>query len=110
MRRGRHSWKKGRNHFSRGRSREREMPLTFVSVVIISAFLGLTVGVVSTRLPRANTSMNLAGIDKSKDRYFRRCSDAWAAGFAPMNRGEPGYREGLDGDGDGIACEPYRGR
>ncbi|TNE38964.1 MAG: excalibur calcium-binding domain-containing protein [Sphingomonadales bacterium] len=26
-----------------------------------------------------------------------------------MYRGEPGYREGMDGDGDGIACEPYRG-
>ncbi|MFA5966595.1 MAG: excalibur calcium-binding domain-containing protein [Sphingomonas sp.] len=26
-----------------------------------------------------------------------------------MYAGEPGYREGLDGDSDGIACEPYRG-
>src|SRR5689334_15039815 len=23
--------------------------------------------------------------------------------------GEPGYREGMDGDDDGIACEPYPG-
>jgi hypothetical protein len=22
--------------------------------------------------------------------------------------GQPGYREGMDGDGDGIACEDYR--
>jgi hypothetical protein len=40
--------------------------------------------------------------------YYRRCDDARAAGAAPMRRGEPGYREGLDGDSDGIACEPYR--
>jgi len=33
-----------------------------------------------------------------------------AAGKAPLHAGEPGYRSGLDGDSDGIACEPYRGR
>jgi len=40
--------------------------------------------------------------------YWRGCDDARAAGTAPIYRGEPGYREGMDGDGDGIACEPYR--
>lgn len=38
------------------------------------------------------------------------CDNARAAGTTPIYVGEPGYREGLDGDGDGIACEPYRGR
>src|SRR5207302_1787123 len=28
-----------------------------------------------------------------------------AAGAAPLLRGEPGYRAGLDRDGDGVACE-----
>jgi len=42
--------------------------------------------------------------------HWRRCDDARAAGTAPIYRGEPGYREGLDADNDGIACEPYRGR
>ena len=42
--------------------------------------------------------------------YFRNCREAWAAGAAPLRRGEPGYRPEMDGDGDGIACEPYRGR
>ena len=41
--------------------------------------------------------------------YWRRCADARAAGSAPLYRGEPGYRDGLDADNDGIACEPYRG-
>jgi len=36
------------------------------------------------------------------------CNDARAAGTAPIYRGEPGYRENMDGDGDGIACEPIR--
>lgn len=42
--------------------------------------------------------------------YFRNCKEAWAAGAAPLRRGHPGYRPEMDGDGDGIACEPYRGR
>ena len=39
--------------------------------------------------------------------YYRGCSEVEAAGMAPLYRGEPGYREGMDGDGDGIACEDY---
>lgn len=35
------------------------------------------------------------------------CDDARAAGTAPIYSGEPGYRDNMDGDGDGIACEPY---
>lgn len=42
--------------------------------------------------------------------YYRNCAAARAAGAAPIYRGQPGYRPQLDGDGDGIACEPYRGR
>jgi endonuclease YncB( thermonuclease family) len=42
--------------------------------------------------------------------YYRNCTDARAAGAAPLYRGQPGYRPEMDGDGDGIACEPYRGR
>lgn len=36
------------------------------------------------------------------------CREVRAAGAAPLHRGQPGYREGMDGDGDGIACENYR--
>jgi len=42
--------------------------------------------------------------------YYRGCNEARAAGAAPLYRGQPGYRPEMDGDGDGIACEPYRGR
>lgn len=41
---------------------------------------------------------------------FRSCAAARAAGAAPMRRGEPGYNPRLDGDNDGMACEPYRRR
>nr|WP_281430120.1 DUF1524 domain-containing protein [Kocuria marina] len=39
------------------------------------------------------------------DVYFSRCAEARAAGMAPLYAGTPGYRPGLDGDGDGVACE-----
>lgn len=36
------------------------------------------------------------------------CNEARAAGAAPIYAGQPGYRANMDGDSDGIACEPYR--
>ena len=42
--------------------------------------------------------------------YYRNCAEARAAGVAPIRRGQPGYRPGLDADNDGVACEPWRGR
>lgn len=38
--------------------------------------------------------------------FFASCADARAAGVAPINANQPGYRLGLDTDRDGIACEP----
>lgn len=42
--------------------------------------------------------------------FYRNCAHARAAGAAPLYRGGPGYRPEMDRDGDGVACEPYRGR
>lgn len=41
--------------------------------------------------------------------YWSGCNDARAAGVTPLRFGEPGYRSEMDGDGDGLACEPYHG-
>ena len=40
--------------------------------------------------------------------FYSGCGEVRAAGAAPLHRGQPGYRAGMDGDGDGIACENYR--
>ncbi|MGW6719388.1 excalibur calcium-binding domain-containing protein [Streptomyces sp. NPDC054995] len=37
--------------------------------------------------------------------YYENCDAARAAGAAPLLRGDPGYREELDREGDGVACE-----
>ena len=48
--------------------------------------------------------------DGSSGTYYANCADAWAAGAAPLHRGDPGYRAGLDRDDDGIACEWKQGQ
>ncbi len=40
--------------------------------------------------------------------YWSGCNDARVAGVTPLYIGEPGYRPEMDGDSDGVACEPYR--
>lgn len=42
------------------------------------------------------------------DIYYPGCNAVRAAGAAPLYRGQPGYRPEMDGDDDGIACEPHR--
>ncbi|WP_440164991.1 GmrSD restriction endonuclease domain-containing protein [Arthrobacter sp. SAFR-044] len=37
--------------------------------------------------------------------YYANCAEVVAADAAPLYAGTAGYRSGLDGDGDGVACE-----
>ena len=41
----------------------------------------------------------------SSSAYFANCTEARAAGAAPVLRGDPGYSSKLDRDGDGVGCE-----
>lgn len=36
---------------------------------------------------------------------YRNCTEARAAGAAPVRRGDPGYGQHLDRDDDGVGCE-----
>lgn len=36
---------------------------------------------------------------------YANCTEARAAGAAPVRRGDPGYSRKLDRDGDGVGCE-----
>jgi hypothetical protein len=36
---------------------------------------------------------------------YENCAAARAAGAAPLHRGDPGWSDSMDGDGDGTACE-----
>ena len=46
---------------------------------------------------------------RTADQYFINCKAAQAAGRSNIPRRDPSYRSRMDRDGDGLACEPYRG-
>ena len=90
-----------------------------VAILIGAGAIGAFVGVGSTMTTPQGRSAVVsvardvavaAGIQRRRTPqpgdYWGGCHAARAAGTAPIYAGEPGYREGMDGDGDGIACEP----
>lgn len=61
--------------------------------------------------PRSNLSSSSTAKSPSTGPHpFANCAEARAAGAVPVMRGSPGYGPHLDRDGDGIGCEPYRGK
>lgn len=60
-----------------------------------------------TKTPRASPAPFVAPVPQETGSTvdYENCSAARAAGAAPLRRGEPGYRSGLDRDNDGVACE-----
>ena len=58
--------------------------------------------------PRGSSSspaQALRAVSSNSRREFANCSQARAAGAAPVRIGDPGYGRHLDRDGDGIGCE-----
>ena len=73
----------------------------------------VTVGTYVAAKPKANPAPALspqpvyapAPSPTPASTYYANCTEARAAGVAPIYVGEPGYRSALDRDSDGIACE-----
>lgn len=61
-----------------------------------------------TQFAPARSTLNRAA--PAPRRPYANCTEARAAGAAPVHRGDPGYGPHLDRDNDGVGCEPYRGR
>jgi hypothetical protein len=53
----------------------------------------------------ASPARALRSVFTNSRREFANCSQARAAGAAPVRVGDPGYGRHLDRDGDGIGCE-----
>lgn len=92
-----------------------------VTLLVSAAAIGALVGIGTApsaaplraaALSNAKTVAVAAGVTRSRPPQdgdaWGGCNDARAMGTAPIYRDEPGYREDMDGDGDGIACEPVR--
>ena len=89
---------------SRGSSFTGQLVAGFFFVAFASWNLGPQVQSIWTK--STTSPEEVARVEASA--YYSNCGEARAAGVAPLYAGQPGYREGMDGDGDGIACEPYR--
>lgn len=55
--------------------------------------------------PRTPTTTVAPEAPSGGSTSYPNCTAAKAAGAAPIYKGQPGYRSGLDRDGDGIACD-----
>jgi hypothetical protein len=77
-------------------------------IALPAVMLGLTAGYGYTQLPPAafQSADQRTRIEQSF--YYSGCNEVRGAGKAPLLAGQPGYRSDMDGDGDGIACEPIR--
>jgi hypothetical protein len=70
--------------------------------------LGAVGGYAWSTIPPAVTQSPFEHQRIEHSTYYSGCDEVRAAGKAPLYAGQPGYREGMDGDDDGIACEPIR--
>jgi hypothetical protein len=91
-----------------------------VKPMLVAALIGLGVGLGSMASMRQHASVLVAaarnvgaaaGLVRARSPQvgdsWRGCDDARAVGTAPIYQGEPGFRKDMDGDDDGIACEPH---
>ena len=53
----------------------------------------------------SSPSKAMRAVASGGGREFANCSQARAAGAAPVRAGDPGYGRHLDRDGDGVGCE-----
>lgn len=77
-------------------------------IIISAVMLGATVGYAWSSLPPATFQSHEQREQIEQSVYYSGCDEVREAGKAPLYAGQPGYRAGMDGDGDAIACEPHR--
>jgi hypothetical protein len=58
----------------------------------------------TTRKPDPPKTTTKKTTEQPASVYYANCAAVRAAGKAPIRRGQPGYRAGLDSDGDGQGC------
>lgn len=75
--------------------------------VIFVIALGATLYALTPEAP-GRTELNTFVENRTTDQHFSGCREARAAGREDIPCWDPSYREHMDGDGDGLACEPFR--
>ena len=79
-----------------------------IQLLTAAVMIGGVGGYAWSHVPPAlsQASSDRARIEQSVS--YAGCNEVRAAGKAPLLAGQPGYREDMDGDGDGIACEAHQ--
>jgi hypothetical protein len=76
-------------------------------IILAAVMLGGAVGYAWSSLPPASFQSPEERERVEQSVTYAGCDAVRAAGKAPLHAGEPGYRSEMDGDGDGLACEPH---
>ena len=96
----------------RGRRKPRSANQSFASQLLIGMAVAGFIGWQAAPELKSGWTFATSSPEQIQQReasvYYPNCSAARAADVAPIRAGEPGYREEMDGDLDGIACESYR--
>ena len=74
---------------------------------IAAALFGVSGGAIWASFPPALTMSADERTRIEASASYSGCNEVRALGKAPIRAGEPGYRFEMDGDGDGVACEPH---
>ena len=80
--------------------------MTTRDTLIAAALFGVSGGIVWANLPPVLTMSTAEREAIESSITYSGCNEVRALGKAPIRAGEPGYRIEMDGDADGIACEP----
>ena len=84
-----------------------ESGLSIGAILTFAGLVGVAAWLIIPMVERASLSpAQRETIETSV--HYSGCNEVRGLGKAPLYSGQPGYREGMDGDSDGIACEPYR--
>lgn len=92
---------------ARFRSHRRDKGLLLPAAVFVALF-GATTYILTPDAP--GKAYLIETISKrNTDQHYSGCDEARANNHENIDSWEPSYRSEMDGDGDGVACESYRG-
>jgi Excalibur calcium-binding domain len=89
--------------------RKQEPGSAWGALLGVPLMLGFGYYVSGDAVPLVNT-LTMSASERAKIERsvtYSGCREVRRLGKAPLYAGQPGYRETMDGDGDGIACENY---
>ena len=96
---------------ARQRRDQRQPWIGMAVTIVLIALLVFVVGMIVTNPATVSRYLPTGLFDATEgarpaNTYYPNCGAARATGHTPIRAGSPGYRIGLDADGDGVACEP----